>query len=92
MVTLTWFESEQDLQALTGLSHDELWDAGFDLDDWDFGFVCDRELNIQAYAEEDFDCGYFHLIKALCTFLGFSAPSKTHTVYNGKHYYMSYHS
>lgn len=47
MKTVTFFETREDLRELTGLSgdnHDEaLWDAGFDLDDWDFGFVCNTE-------------------------------------------------
>lgn len=33
------FTSEKELQKLTGLSHDELWDNNFDLDDWDIGFA-----------------------------------------------------
>lgn len=90
MVTLTWFESEADLQELTGLNHDELWDAGFDLDDWDFGFVTDKKLGEDVYNFLDFDCGYFYLIKALSK-ESFSFSTK-YTEYNGKHYYMSYHS
>lgn len=36
---VTFFHTEEQLTALTGLSHDALWEAGFNLDDWDFGFV-----------------------------------------------------
>ena len=44
MVTdVKFFEGEKDLEVLTGLSHDELWDAGFDLDDMDFGIATDEE-------------------------------------------------
>ena len=35
--TIIFFDKYQDLCKLTGAqSHKELWDAGFDLDDWDF--------------------------------------------------------
>lgn len=90
MVTLTWFESEKELQELTGLNHNELYDAGFDLDDWDFGFVTDKLLDKTAYNHMNFECDYFFLIKALST-NNISFEPK-HTEYNGKHYYMSYHS
>lgn len=65
MIQLTWFESEKDLQALTGLDHDELWDAGFDLDDWDFGFVTDSILDVGEYMDMNFKCGYYYLLKHL---------------------------
>lgn len=84
MANITWFESEKDLQELTGLNRDELWDAGFDLDDLDFGFVADVKLNESAYDWGDFDCGYYYLVKALAT-NNFAFEPK-HTEYNGKHY------
>lgn len=90
MVTLTWFESEKDLQELTGLNHDELWDAGFDLDDWDFGVQTETELDLKAYDSGNYDCGYYYLIRAFVS--NNFAFEPTHTEYNGKHYYMSYHS
>ena len=44
--TITFFDKYQDLCKLTGAqSHKELWDAGFDLDDWDFGFVSNKPWN-----------------------------------------------
>lgn len=43
--TITFFDTNHDLHKLTGLPRDDydkaLWDAGFDLDDWDWGFVSD---------------------------------------------------
>ena len=37
--TITFFDTNHDLHKLTGLPRDDydkaLWDAGFDLDDWD---------------------------------------------------------
>lgn len=88
MVTLTWFESEQDLQELTGLDHDGLWDAGFDLDDWDFGFVTDFLLDIKEYMDMNFNCGHYYLLK----FLIWDAYKWDIRKYNGKYYYMSYHA
>lgn len=90
MVSITWFESEDDLQKLTGLNHNELWDAGFDLDDWDFGFVSDVKLLENVYDYGAYDCGYYYLIKALAA--NNFAFEPRHTEHNGKHYYMSYHS
>jgi hypothetical protein len=40
----TIFTTEEELQYLTGLNHNELWDKGFDLDDWDIGFCTNRVL------------------------------------------------
>ena len=39
---LTFFESVEDLGKLTGLSREELWENGFDLDDMDWGFRSDN--------------------------------------------------
>lgn len=35
MVKLIAFDTEEELMELTGLSEDELWINGFNLDDWD---------------------------------------------------------
>lgn len=90
MTKIIWFEDESDLRELTGLTHDELWEAGFDLDDWDFGFCSDEELNLNVFDYGDYNCGYYYLVRALCT--NNYAFEPLHTEYNGKHYYMSYHS
>lgn len=90
MVNLTWFESEKDLQELTGLDHDGLWDAGFDLDDWDFGFVTDEKLRLDVYDYGDYNCGYYYLIKPLV--MNNFAFEPTCTEYNGRYYYMCYHA
>lgn len=44
MIELKMFNTEKELSILTGLDHEELWDAGFNLDDWDVGFQTDIEL------------------------------------------------
>lgn len=81
---ITFFDSEKDLSTLTGLDHDQLWDAGFNLDDWDFGFVVDRPLSqewdapqFQSWLDDRMDC--------------YCCGSR-HVEYGGKHYYMAYHS
>lgn len=83
---ITFFSTEIELQGLTGLTHDELWDVGFNLDDWDWGFVSDVEWkdycdNTHPYYESwilgrmnSYCCGYEHV------------------EFDGRHFYMLYHS
>ena len=52
MINLQMFDTEEDLMKLTGLSHDELWDNDFDLDDWDVGFVSDVPLTTTEYYDD----------------------------------------
>lgn len=82
--SIVFFDDEQDLQQLTGLNHDQLWKAGFNLDDWDFGFVLDTPLsqewdapNFQSWLDNHMDC--------YCS-------GSRHVECGGKHYYMAYHS
>lgn len=85
-IKLEMFNTEADLQELTGLTHDKLMKAGFILDDWDIGFQTDRHM-LNAYEDDgagltawltqqmdDWCCGYREFI------------------YNGKFYYLVYHS
>lgn len=88
MINLTWFESEKDLQRLTNLYHGSLWNNGFDLDDWDFGIMTDQKLDMHVEDSGDMDCGYYYLIKALNN----SAYATREVYFNGKYYYMRYHS
>ena len=98
MDTFTFFNTERDLQVLTGIStHDGLWDAGFDLDDWDWGFVSDKCYVItktdEFGCEEctiDMDAPQYveqilYMMENYC--VGFQ-----HNEYKGKHYYIVYHS
>lgn len=42
MKTVTFFNTIAELKQLTGLKHrGDLWSVGFNLDDWDWGFVSD---------------------------------------------------
>lgn len=92
MKTVTFFDTREELRELTGLpgdNYDEaLWDAGFDLDDWDFGFVCDTEWS------DRWGCGlgasymeYWLLSRMESHCVGYK-----HNEYNGRHYYIAYHS
>lgn len=88
---ITFFDTREELAELTGLSMENhcsaMWDAGFDLDDWDFGFVSETEWN------EDY-CGdlasYYHYW--LLMNMENHCCGYKHTEYNGKHYYIAYHS
>lgn len=82
MKTVTFFSEESELSELTGLNHDQLWDAGFDLDDWDFGFVSDTKFDYDGTSYE-----FFMILKMESYCVGYR-----YVEYNGKHYYMVYHS
>lgn len=85
--TVTFFHTEGELQALTGLDHIGLWDAGFDLDDWDWGFVSDTEWSAEwgTHKIPEYEYTILNWMDARC--VGYR-----HTVYQGRHYYMQYHS
>lgn len=91
MIDLKMFNTEKELTILTGLDHEELWDAGFNLDDWDVGFQSDIEL---TRTENDGDDtwktpidGTWWLINQMENYcVGYE-----HNEYKGKHYYMVYH-
>lgn len=78
LTKIVGFSTEKELQQLTGLNHEQLWDNDFDLDDWDFGFQTDKPLDVgQKWLDYQLDmycCG--------CK----------HTEYDSKHYYLAYHS
>ena len=58
MVNLIVFETEEELVELTGLSENELWEKGFNLDDWDIGFQSDTKLHDEPTKEDIEDGGY----------------------------------
>ena len=94
---IVFFEDAKDLESLTGLSHDELWNNGFDLDDMDWGFVSDE--NYITETEDEFgdismeikyDIPQFahqilFMMERYC--VGFH-----HVESNNKHYYTLHHS
>lgn len=99
MINLTMFSTEEDLITLTGLTHDELWENDFNLDDWDVGFVSDVPLTIIEHYDDDGDYDHedeyeepvegaywlLHQMDAYC--VGYE-----HVEFNGRHYYIVYHA
>jgi hypothetical protein len=86
MKTVTFFSTVSDLQRLTGLTCNELWNKGFDLDDWDWGFVSDTEW-VGYYGVGHAYYEYWLLSRMSDYCAGF-----THVEFEGRHYYMLYHS
>lgn len=76
MINCKIFTAEKELSELTGLNHDQLWEEGFDLDDWDIGFCCEKKLTAKWLLNQmsDYCCGYDVVY------------------YNGNWYYLVYHS
>ena len=107
MCTVTFFNTVDELLKITGIdTNEKLWDAGFDLDDWDFGFVSD-ELWDQESVFYEFDHDYGKEKEFTCRESDWSMPQYKywlidhmsnrcvgykHTELNGRHYYMAYHS
>lgn len=84
------FESDKDLMELTGVSSlDELWEAKWDLDDWDYGIQTDEEWE-EMDVEKDLD---WYMVKQyrsnMAEALGYIQIG--HYTWNGKHYYIKYH-
>ena len=52
MVNLIMTGKEEDLEKLTGLDREGLWNAGFNLDDWDVCFISDIPLHSEALREQ----------------------------------------
>ena len=90
MKTATFSETREELRELTGLPSDDhdkaLWDAGFDLDDWNFGFVSDTEWS-EEYGFPGVSYYEYWLLDRMANWcVGYQ-----HTEYKGRHYYMMYH-
>ena len=90
MKTITFFHTREELRKLTGLPEDDhdkaLWDVGFNLDDWDWGFVCDEEFT-EDWSDKHPEYEYWMLTRMDHTCVGYE-----HVEYGGRHYYMQYHS
>ena len=84
---VTFFENPEDLERMIGLTHDQLWEAGFNLDDMDFGIVTEKEWNQDGWDDDDpyYESWLLYRMDAHC--VGY-----THTEYDGKHYYTLHHS
>ena len=49
MLNLVVFETEEELCELTGLTEEELWQKGFNLDDWEIGIDRINEIRSWKY-------------------------------------------
>jgi hypothetical protein len=87
MQTITFFGNTEELLELTGLPDaKELWTAGFDLDDMDFGFVSDSEWTDGWWVGEASYYEHWLLNRMESYCVGYQ-----HFEYNSKHYYILYH-
>lgn len=84
-----FFESAEDLEALTGLTHDELWDHGFNLDDMDWGFSCPENF-VNEHDEIEFDIPYWAY--SILTYMANHCAGLEHVEYKHRHYYCTYHA
>lgn len=50
---LTFFNEVEDLEKITGLTEDQLWEHGANLDDWDYGFCSDEPLHKVVKEEKE---------------------------------------
>lgn len=73
---LQLISTEKELSKVTGLSHEELWDKGFDLDDWDVCFKANKPIKNKWLLStmSNYCCGY-ELVE-----------------YNKSFYYLVYHA
>lgn len=96
MINLRMTDNREDLRAWTGLpadNYDEaLWEAGFDLDDWDVCFESDTRL-LEEYDEDDSTWtepkgeAWWLVTNMESYCVGFDEVE-----YNGKWYYMVHHA
>lgn len=57
MLRLTVFTKAEELSRLTGVSCQELWEHGFDLDDWNWGIQALEPLReVHYYDKDDNEC------------------------------------
>ncbi len=106
MFNLVAFQVSWELEELTGLTRDELWDVGFDLDDWDIGFQCDKPIFEHVPVEKtsfwdgskytDYEMNLLDYddcpVNWLASQLYNYCVGPSYTFYNGKHYYLAHHS
>lgn len=76
------FFSPKDIESITGLSREELWDKGFVLDDMDFGFILD---------EDPLDSAPFYVHWLLSSAENYCVGYE-HVELDGRHYYTIHHS
>ena len=106
MYNLIMFNTVEELSKLTELPPDDfykaLWDAGFNLDDWDVGFQSDKPMHhMYIIPEEDrdeYDEPPYErsAINDDAWWLGNRMEDYcvgySYTEYKGKHYYLVHHA
>lgn len=104
---ITFFEPN-DLEEMTGLTHEELWDVGFNLDDIDFGIVVEGDAldeqreekcldyygndYTRTYREAKWDNETPYYVWWLINHMGNHCVGYEYCDYNGKHWYTVHHS
>lgn len=100
MVKLITFETVQELEELTGLT-EELWNIGFNLDDWDIGFQSDTKLHVDPTPEEieKGECCEWELLVPyrspaywLMNQMNNYCVGASYVFYKDKHYYTVHHA
>ena len=97
MINLRITDNREDIRKWTGLPSDNydkaLWDAGFDLDDWDMCIESDKRLVREVDAGtgerwlEPVDEAWWLVIQMENYYCGYNE-----TEYNGKWYYTVHHA
>ena len=94
------FETEEELCELTGLTEEELWQKGFNLDDWEIGFQSEVKLH-KTPTKKDIENGYrknelialFDLpAHWLMNQMNSYCVGANYVFLDGKHYYTVHHA
>lgn len=99
---ITYFDDADDLEKLTGLSHEELWEHGFNLDDITAGFMteglpiktrkCDWDPSVTEYYIEEYANEVPAFISLLLTDWADYCCGYHIAVYNNKQYFTLHHA
>lgn len=88
MEKVIFFNSNKDLLELSGAeSIQELYSAGFDLDDWNYGIMVETEWPEMG---EDWEPEYKEYREDISNYMSGCCYS-SHGVFNGKHFYFKHH-
>ena len=100
MLKLIVFETEEERCELTGLTEHELWQKGFNLDDWEIGFQSEVKLH-KTPTKKDIENGYrenelialFDLpAHWLMSQMNAYCVGANYVFLDGKHYYTVHHA
>lgn len=99
ILTLQVLGNVDQLKMYTDLTQDQLWAAGFDLDDLDVIFVSDARLHRTGEPDEDWDGEDIVEAPGLPAAAHWTARMlfeqpriMVYHEYEGRHYYMIYHA